>query len=69
MKIKVNDEVVEIFQGAQVKDVIRSYSESEYKKVKKGEKIIEDPNGNMVMPNGELMGNEEFFIIDNKKDK
>ncbi len=69
MKIKVNGEVVEIFKGAQVKDVIRSYSESEYKKVKKGEKIIEDPNGNMVMPNGELMGNEEFFLVDKKKDQ
>jgi hypothetical protein len=64
MKIKVNDEVVEIFQGAQVKDVIRSYSNKEYKKVKKGEKIIQDQHGNMVMPNGELIGDEEFFIVD-----
>ena len=64
MKIKVNGEIVEIFKGAQVKDVIRSYSEEEYKKVQRGEKIIEDPDGNMVMPNGELMGNEEFFLVD-----
>lgn len=66
MKIKVNGEIVEIFKGAQVKDVIRSYSEEEYNKVQKGEKIIEDPDGNMVMPNGELMGNEEFFLVDKK---
>jgi len=64
MKIKVNDEVVEIFQGAQVKDLIRNYSNKEYKKVKKGEKIIQDQHGNMVMPNGELIGDEEFFIVD-----
>jgi len=56
--------VVEIFQGAQVKDLIRSYSNKEYKKVKKGEKIIQDQHGNMVMPNGELIGDEEFFIVD-----
>ncbi len=67
MKIKVNGEIVEIFKGAQVKDVIRSYSEKEYKKIENGEKIIEDPNGNMVMPNGELMGNEEFFLVNKEK--
>jgi len=39
MKIKVNGEVVEIFKGAQVKDVIRSYSESEYKKVNLNQSI------------------------------
>lgn len=66
MKIKVNDEVVQIFHGAKVKDVIRSYSYDEYKKVKKGEKIIQDQHGNQVMPNGELMGNEEFYIVNKR---
>ena len=63
MKIKVNDKLIKIFRGAQVKDVIRKYSNDEYKNIKDGSKIIVDQHGNQVMPNGELMGNEEFNII------
>lgn len=66
MKIKVNDKFINIFKGAQVKDVIRKYSTKEYKKVKKGNKIITDKNGNQVMPTGELMGDEELNIINKK---
>lgn len=64
VKIKVNDKEIEIFAGAQVKDAIRSYSNEEYKKIKNGEKIVQDPDGNMVMPSGELMENDELFIVE-----
>ena len=67
MKIKVNDKLIKIFRGAQVKDVIRKYSNEEYKNIKNGSRIIVDKHGNQVMPNGELMGDEEFNIINKKK--
>lgn len=67
MKIKVNDKFINIFKGAQVKDVIRKYSNKEYKNIKEGSKIIVDQHENQVMPNGELMGNEEFKIVNEKK--
>jgi|AntRauTorckE6833_2_1112554.scaffolds.fasta_scaffold00712_6 hypothetical protein len=66
MKVKVNNKIITIFNGAEVKDAIRKYSTKEYKKVKKGIKIITDKNGNQVMPTGELMGDEELNIIDKK---
>lgn len=62
MEIKVNGEPVETFQGAKVEDVLRSYSLAEYKKVKKGDKILKDKYGNQVMLNGELTGKEELYI-------
>ena len=67
MEIKVNDKLIKIFRGAQVKDVIRKYSNEEYKNIKNGSRIIVDKHGNQVMPNGELMGDEEFNIINKKK--
>lgn len=66
LKIKVNGKTIEIFSGAKVKDVIRKYSVEEYKKVQNNKKVIKDPDGNIVMPNGELIGDEEFFIVENK---
>ena len=66
MKVKVNNKIITIFNGAQVKDAIRKYSNNEYKEIKNGNKIITDKNGNQVMPTGELMGDEELNIINKK---
>jgi sulfur carrier protein ThiS len=62
MQIKVNDQVVEIFSGACVKDVLRKYSRSELKSVRKNEKKVTDRHGHEVALDGELSGGEEFFI-------
>lgn len=62
MQIKVNDQAVEIFSGARVKDVLRKYSRSEWKLVRKNEKMVYDRHGHEVALNGELNGGEEFFI-------
>ena len=63
MKIKVNGEEVEIFSGARVKNVIMKYSREEYKKIKDGEKVVEDKYGNQIMLSGELTGREELNIV------
>jgi sulfur carrier protein ThiS len=62
MQIKVNDQTIEIFSGACVKDVLRKYSRSEWKLVQKNEKKVCDRHGHEVSLDGELSGGEEFFI-------
>lgn len=62
MQIKVNDQVIEIFSGACVKDVLRKYSRSEWKLVKNDRKAVFDRYGHQVALDGELNGGEEFFI-------
>jgi len=62
MQIKVNDQEIEIFSGACVKDVLRKYSRSELKLVRKNEKKVCDRRGHEVALNGELSGGEELFI-------
>ena len=62
MQIKVNDQAIEFFSGACVKDVLRKYSSSECKLVQKNEKKVCDRHGHEVGLDGELSGGEEFFI-------
>lgn len=62
MQIKVNDQAIEIFSGAKIRDVLRKYSSSELKLVQKNEKKVCDRHGHEVAIDGELSGDEEFFI-------
>lgn len=62
MQIKVNDQAIEIFSGAKIRDVLRKYSSSELKLVQKNEKKVCDCHGHEVAIDGELSGDEEFFI-------
>jgi hypothetical protein len=62
MNIKVNDKRVEIFSGACVRDVLRKYSPSEWKRVQKSEKAVFDRYGHEVALDGELSGGEELFL-------
>ena len=62
MQIKVNGQVIEIFSGARVKDLLRKYSSAEWKLVQKNEKKVCDRHGHEVALDGELSGGEEFFI-------
>ena len=62
MQIKMNDQPIEIFSGACVKDVLRKYSRAEWKLVKNDRKAVFDRHGHQVALEGELNGGEEFFI-------
>jgi len=62
MQIKVNDQPVEIFAGACVKDVLRKYSRSAWKQVLKDKKAVFDRYGHVVALGGELCGGEELFV-------
>ncbi|AGB41604.1 hypothetical protein Halha_1666 [Halobacteroides halobius DSM 5150] len=62
MRIKVNTERIEIFSGAQVKDVIKKYSPTDYKDVVKGEKVVFDQDNNQLSLTGELSSLERIEI-------
>jgi sulfur carrier protein ThiS len=62
MQIKVNDQTIEIFAGAKVKDVLRKYSPAEWILVRKEEKKVTDSYGHEVGLDGELNGGESLFI-------
>lgn len=62
MQIKVNDQWVEIFAGARVKDVLRKFSRTEWSLVRKKQKKVTDPYGHEVDPDGELNGGEQLLL-------
>ena len=62
MQIKVNDQWVEIFAGARVKDVLRKYSRTEWSLVRKKQKKVTDPYGHEVDLDGELNGGEQLVL-------
>jgi sulfur carrier protein ThiS len=62
MQIKVNEQTIEIFAGARVKDVLRKYSHAEWTLVRNNEKKVSDRYGHEVGLDGELNGDEELVI-------
>ena len=62
MQIKVNDQTIEIFAGARVRDVLRKYSRAEWTLVRNNEKKVSDRYGHEVGLDGELNGGEELVI-------
>jgi hypothetical protein len=62
MQIKVNEQIIEIFSGARVRDALRKYSRAEWKQVQKNEKKVCDRHGHEIGLDGELNGGEELLI-------
>jgi len=64
MKILINDQMIEIFEGARLQDAVRKYSETELKLIEKEAKKIVDREGNILALDGELSDGEYFYIIE-----
>jgi len=62
MQIKVNEQTIEIFAGARVRDVLLKYSRAEWTRVRNKEKIVTDAHGHEVGLDGELNGGEKLVI-------
>ncbi len=62
MQIKVNEQTIEIFAGARVRDVLRKYSRTEWTLVRKNKKKVTDAHGHEVGLDGELNGGEALVI-------
>jgi sulfur carrier protein ThiS len=64
MKILINDQMIEIFEGARLQDAVRKYSETELKLIEKEDRKIVDREGNILALDGELSDGEYFYIIE-----
>lgn len=64
MQVKINDKMVEVFAGARVEDVLRTYSVEEWLLVREGKKCILDRHGHEMDLTGELNGGEELRLSD-----
>ena len=62
MKIFINDQEIEIFKGANLRDILRKFSKEEYYRVLDGEKSIVDKMDNQVLMDGELNEGDMFYI-------
>ena len=62
MQVKVNEKKVEIFSGACVKDAVRKYSRTAWKRVRDHHKSVFDRYGHELALDGELSGGEELFV-------
>jgi sulfur carrier protein ThiS len=62
MQIKVNEQTVEIFAGARVRDVLRKYSRTEWTLVRKKVKKVCDAHGHEVGLDGELDDGDELVV-------
>jgi hypothetical protein len=62
MKVFIEENELEIFVGASVADVLRMYSEEEYKNVNLDKKIVYDEFENRVYLDGEVQAKAKYFI-------
>lgn len=64
MQIKVNNQSVDIFKGARVKDAVRHYSLEEYREVIRGKKVVKDHRGIRLGLGGRVKDQSELNIQD-----
>jgi len=62
MIVHVENQEIDIFSGALVKDALLKYSKTEYHEVLNGTKQTVDKWGNRVETDGELSENQKLFI-------
>ncbi len=69
MKITVNDTILDLYEGATVKDAVLKYFFQQGKASPKRFPAVEDRYGNSVATDGELTDGSIFFIIGRNKKK
>lgn len=65
MIVTINNQEIEIFAGAKVKNALSKFGQQEYKAVQAGEKKIVDKNGNPVDLDGALNEGSKLFVKNN----
>jgi hypothetical protein len=65
MKVFINTEVVQIFEGATLGDAIRAYSKEAWQKLMNGTLTVSDRFGNQTLPDGELKEGDRFTLTEN----
>ncbi len=69
MKVKVNDILIELYNGARVKDAILKYYSEQGRKAPKKIPSVKDRYGNKVADDGELTDGNALFIKERRKKK
>lgn len=67
MTVQINDKVIEIFEGARVRDVLLNYSQEKYQSALGGKTIIIDKNDNPVDLDGEVSEGQRLYTLDTEK--
>ncbi len=62
MKVYINDNEIEVFQGAKLENALRCYSKKIYREVVRGEKKVIDQYGNQQLLQGSLRPDSAFWI-------
>jgi len=68
MKIYINDQVVDIFSGATVRDAVTRYTTNEKSRQSIETQEIRDHRGHSVSPDGELSEGDRLYIKDCESD-
>ncbi|MBP7037121.1 MAG: hypothetical protein WAZ35_08505, partial [Bacteroidales bacterium] len=67
MKITVNDTLLDLHNGARVRDAIAGFYKHEGRKVPERLPVAEDRYGNIVAPDGALTDGNALFILSGRK--
>ncbi len=62
MTVQVNGQHIKIFGGARVQDALRRYSETAFRLVTAGEKMVVDRRGNRVYLDGALTEGDILLV-------
>jgi hypothetical protein len=64
LRVQINNEVIELFEGARVKDAVRKYSRTDLNRIESNTRKIVDRYGNRLALDGELSDGDDFYIRD-----
>jgi hypothetical protein len=62
LNVQINDETIELFYGARLKDAVGKYSRTELKCILNKTKQIVDRYGHQVELDGEVSDGDDFYI-------
>lgn len=63
MNVQLDNEIVEIFAGARVQDVVLKYSQEKYRSALSGAIIIIDKNHNQIDLDGEVSDGQRLYTL------
>jgi hypothetical protein len=62
MKVTLNKNIITIFKGATISDMVLAYSERSFKMLKNGKLCVYDRFGNLTEPDGPVYEGQLFFL-------
>ncbi|MCP4147341.1 MAG: hypothetical protein GY757_06280 [bacterium] len=69
MNLQLDDQKIEVFAGARVRDVLMKYSEEVYKNVLSGKQNVVDKYGNHIDLDGAVSNWQQLSVVDSPGEK